>query len=103
MSRYKGLSRNMIHNASRIQVECSVDDAETRRARGLRAQELKLRRYRHLLRRSPIGPTGPPNQDYAPRHYKYLDTIIIQRFTQIEGYMGYPPRPDRMYPIGSYV
>eukprot|EP00965_Chrysotila_dentata_P103864 3429830-Pleurochrysis_carterae.AAC.1 len=21
----------------------------------------------------------------------------------MEGYMGYPPRPDWMYPIGSYV
>eukprot|EP00965_Chrysotila_dentata_P245718 6206731-Pleurochrysis_carterae.AAC.2 len=27
----------------------------------------------------------------------------LQQSTVVEGYVGYPPRPNRMYPICSYV
>eukprot|EP00965_Chrysotila_dentata_P079862 2633770-Pleurochrysis_carterae.AAC.1 len=27
----------------------------------------------------------------------------LQQYSLMEEYVGYPPRPDRMYPLGSYV
>eukprot|EP00965_Chrysotila_dentata_P255810 6212347-Pleurochrysis_carterae.AAC.3 len=48
-----------------------------------------------------------------PRYYDYTDMLgelkksfidrPLQQHTLMEGYVGYPPRPDRMHPIGSYV
>eukprot|EP00965_Chrysotila_dentata_P160298 5293191-Pleurochrysis_carterae.AAC.1 len=34
---------------------------------------------------------------------KWVIGMALQRSTLMEGYVGYPPRPDRMCPIGSYV
>eukprot|EP00965_Chrysotila_dentata_P118344 3911880-Pleurochrysis_carterae.AAC.1 len=39
----------------------------------------------------------------ALRTPKWVTCRALQRSTLMEGYMGYPPRPDHMHPIGSYI
>eukprot|EP00965_Chrysotila_dentata_P108037 3568309-Pleurochrysis_carterae.AAC.1 len=34
---------------------------------------------------------------------KWVTDRRLQRYTLKEGYVGCPPRPDEMHPIGSYV
>eukprot|EP00965_Chrysotila_dentata_P186939 6171820-Pleurochrysis_carterae.AAC.2 len=60
-----------------------VQAAQRKASRRLRAgpplQAISLRRYRHCLPSSPIGRSGPPNQDYARLHLAYTFPLDILR------------------------